>query len=210
MKGVRESRWNSERFIMFQTVIMQQARRVTASVAICRRIKKRLDDWGEGKHAMLVNGTLQACGEYLTVSRREETSEHQSQMYHSLVLCGKLRTAVRWITETNTGGVLQPGDRCTKTGDRVMEVLRKKHPEARTHKTANLDSYPGRPPELTPVDTTEDTVTEVARRLSGVAGPGGKDSVSLHHWLLGFGAATAEHRLIVRDFVELVGNGWPP
>ena len=58
MKGVRESRWNSERFIMFQTVILQQARRVTASLAIRRRIEKRLDNWGEGKHAMLVNDTL--------------------------------------------------------------------------------------------------------------------------------------------------------
>ena len=91
-----------------------------------------------------------------------------------------------------------------------MEVLHKKHPEAPTPKTANLDSYLGCPPEITLVDTTEDTVTEVARRLSGVAGPGGTDSVSLHHWILRFGAATAELRLIIRDFVELLGNGWPP
>ena len=61
------------------------------------------------------------------------------------MLRGKLRTAVRWITERETGGVLQPGDRCTKTGDRVMEVLRAKHPEAWTPTAANLDSYPDRP-----------------------------------------------------------------
>ena len=41
----------------------------------------------------------------------------------NIVLRGKLRTAVQWITERETGEVLQPGDRCTKTGDRVMEVL---------------------------------------------------------------------------------------
>ena len=104
---------------------------------------------------MLVEDTLQACREYLTVARREETAEHRTQTYHSLVLRGKLRTAVWWINERETIGVLQPGDRCTKTGDRVMEVLRAKHPEARTLTAAILDSYPDRPPELTPVDITE-------------------------------------------------------
>ena len=72
---------------------------------------------------------------------------------------------VRWITERETGGVLQPGDRCKKTGDLVMEVLLTKQLEAWTPTTASLDSYPGRPPELTPVDITKDTVTAVAGRL---------------------------------------------
>ena len=108
------------------------------------------------------------------------------------------------------GEVLQPRDRCTKTGDRVMEELCTKQLEARTPTAAILDSYPGRPPELTPVDITEDTVTAVAGRLSGGAGPGGTYSMSLQHWLQRFGEASAELRLIVGDFVEWLGNGWPP
>ena len=55
-----------------------------------------------------------------------------------------------------------------------MEVIRAKHLEAQTPTTAILDSYPDRPPELTPVDITEDTVTAVAERLLGGAGPGGE------------------------------------
>ena len=39
---------------------------------------------------------------------------------------------------------------------------------------------------------------------------GGADSVSLQHWLLRFGSASAELRLIVGDFVEWIGNGRPP
>ena len=50
----------------------------------------------------------------------EETADHRAKTYHSLVLHGKLRTAVRWITEWETGVVLQPGDRCTKMGDQEM------------------------------------------------------------------------------------------
>ena len=159
---------------------------------------------------MLVEDTMRSCEEYLTVARREETAEHRAQTYHSLVLRRKLQTVLLWITEMEMGGVLQPGDRCKKTGDQVMEVLRTKHPEARTPTAAILDSYMGRPPELTLVDITEDTLTTVAGRLSGGARLGGVDSVSLQNWLLRFGAASAELRLIVGDFLEWIGNGRPP
>ena len=77
MKGVRDRRWNSERFIVFQTVILQRARHVTASHAIRRQIKKRLDAWGSVKHAMIVEDTLGSCEEYLTADRREETAEYR-------------------------------------------------------------------------------------------------------------------------------------
>ena len=60
------------------------------------------------------------------------------------------------------------------------------------------------------MDITEDTVTAVAGRLLGGSGPGGKYSVSLQHWLLRLGAASAELRLIVGDFIEWIANGPPP
>ena len=63
LRGVQDRLWNSERFIFFQTVILQQARHVTASHAIRRRIKNRLDAWREGKHAVLVEDTLRTCAE---------------------------------------------------------------------------------------------------------------------------------------------------
>ena len=91
-----------------------------------------------------------------------------------------------------------------------MEVLHAKHPEARTPTTASLDSYPDRPPDLTPVDITDDMVAAVAGRLSGGARLGRTDSVSLQHWILRFGAAIREIRLIVGYFVEWLGNGRPP
>ena len=55
---------------------------------------------------MLVEDTLHTCAEYLTVARIEDTADHRAQTFHSLVLRGKLRTVVRWITERETGGVL--------------------------------------------------------------------------------------------------------
>ena len=61
--------------------------------------------------------------------------------------------------------MLKPAERCIKTGERVTEVLRTKHPEARLPVAARLDSYPDCPSELFPVDITNDTVTAVVGRL---------------------------------------------
>ena len=57
---------------------------------------------------MLVEDTLSSSTHYLTAVRREETAEHRAKTFHGLVLRGKIRTAVRWITEREKGGVLQP------------------------------------------------------------------------------------------------------
>ena len=89
-------------------------------------------------------------------------------------------------------------------------MLRSKHPEARTPTAASLSTYTGCPLELTPLDITNNTVTDVAGWLSGGARPGGTDSVLLQHWLLRFGAASAELRLIVGDFIQWMSNGRPP
>ena len=143
-------------------MILQRAQHVTTSHAIYRWMRKRLDAWEAVKHGMLVEDTLRTCAHHLTVARREESTEHRARTYHILVLRGKLRTAVRWITERETGGFLQPGERCKKTGERVMEVLHIKQPEDRTPTAASLDLYPDSPPELVPVDITNDTVMSVA------------------------------------------------
>ena len=111
LRGVWDRQWNSERFIVFLTVIMQRARHVTASQEIRRRIENWLEDWQARRHGMLAEDTVRMCAKYLTNARREESEEHRDQNFHNLVLQGELWTAVRWITETETGGMLQPAER---------------------------------------------------------------------------------------------------
>ena len=86
LRWVRDRLWNSERFIVFQTVILQQDRQVTTSHAICRRIEKRLEGWEAGRLGVFVEENLRMCTQYLTVTRREESDEHRSKTYHILVL----------------------------------------------------------------------------------------------------------------------------
>ena len=73
-----------------------------------------------------------------------------------------------------------------------MEVLHTKHPDAHPPSAESLDAYPDNPPEMIPVDITDNVVTAVAGCLSGGTGPGGADLVSLQHWHLRFGAASGE------------------
>ena len=87
--------WNLEWFIVFQMVILQQSRYVTASQAICWRIKKRLDAWEAGCHEMLVEDTLFTCAQYLTTACREEAKDHRAKTYRSLVIYRRMRMAVR-------------------------------------------------------------------------------------------------------------------
>ena len=92
---------------------------------------------------------LCTCAQYLTAACREESEEHRYKTCHSMVLQGKLWMAVQWITERGMGGVLHPEEHYTKSGKRVMEVLRTKNPDARPPSLAILDSYKGQSPEKT-------------------------------------------------------------
>jgi hypothetical protein len=47
-------KWNSERFIVFQMVILQKSKLVTAAGDIKRRLGKWMDNWEVGKFDMLV------------------------------------------------------------------------------------------------------------------------------------------------------------
>ena len=103
-----------------------------------------------------------------------------------------------------------PEEQCTNMGERVLEVLHTKHPDARPPSAACLDAYPGKPPEMVPVNITDNVVSAVAGRLLGGAGPGGTYLISLQHWPLWFGAASGELWLIVAEVGEWLSNGRPP
>ena len=47
---------------------------------------------------------------------------------HSMVIEGKLRQAMRWVTNRDGGGVLHPDNVDQKGGKTVAEVLELKHP----------------------------------------------------------------------------------
>ena len=73
----------------------------------------------------------------------------------------------------------------------MLKVLFSKHPGAHPPMEGSLEAYGGKPPAFVPVDVTNKTVASVARQLLVAAGTGGTYLVSLQHWFLRFGAASA-------------------
>jgi hypothetical protein len=54
LEGIRQHKWNSERFLVFQMVILQRSKEVKTALAIRQRITTRLDLWEASKFEMLV------------------------------------------------------------------------------------------------------------------------------------------------------------
>jgi hypothetical protein len=153
-------------------------------------INYRLNLWESGKYDMLTQDTDRAALAKLARVQGGKTQEQWSTKFAKLVLQGKLRMAVRWITEGEKGGFLLPNEVDAKTGEYVIDVvLKSKHPDARILDASKLEDYE-ETPDFVDLDITEEVVKQIARRLFGSAGPGGSDAQSIQHWLLRFGTAS--------------------
>lgn len=130
-QGIISRTWNSERPLVFASVILQTTPGVKRARDIRKRLTHRMDLWDQGKFTALVDDT-----EAEVMSRHgthpEPDADSIARSYNSKVLGGRLRTAVRSLTQRGQGGVLQPDDKCSKSGRPVLEVLRSKHPSGET------------------------------------------------------------------------------
>jgi di/tripeptidase len=88
-------------------------------------------------------------------------SEQRAKTFARLVLQGKLRTLVWWVTKQEKGGVLIPEDTDEKTGKKVIDVLRSKHPDARVPDASELENYET-VPDFVDLDITNEVVKKVA------------------------------------------------
>jgi hypothetical protein len=214
-RGVRERRWNSERPLVFVSVVLQTTSGVRRARDIRKRLEQRMRLWDQGRYGALVDDTeAEVQGRIGTGLPPDE--ETKARAYNARVLSGRIRSAVRTITRRGDGGVLQPDAACTKTGRPVLEVLRAKHPAMRDPNPdlsdpdrGSFEPYVGTPHPL-PVAITEEVVETVASRLSGAAGPGGTDAIDLRNWLLRFGAESEQLRCALANLAEWMANGHPP
>ena len=91
-----------------------------------------------------------------------------ARKYHSMVIEGKLRPAVRWVTNRDGGGVLHPDDTDQQSGKTVAEVLESKHPACMIPNLgeegwASFEKYDERLNSV-PVDCDQEIVQRVADR----------------------------------------------
>jgi hypothetical protein len=125
------------------------------------------------------------------------------------MLKGDVRGAVKYLTETEKGGVMMPDEIDEKSGLTVKDVLQSKHPAATTPQPSTLHPYDVTP-EFSSVDITHDKIEQVARNLSGSSGLGGVDSQAVAHWLLAYDNASATLRHALASFTNWLANTLPP
>ena len=138
---------------------------------------------------MLIKDKTRTSRAMVSKVARGMPEESISKTFTSLVLNGKMRTAVRFVTLRGAGGVLLPNSTDAKSGRPFINVLRKKHPALIVSDVKVLDHY-NVVPECVLLDITEDTVENISGKMTGAAGPGGIDANGLQQWLLRFGIAS--------------------
>ena len=187
--GVLDRRWNSERPLVFIAVVLQKTPTCRRARDVRTRLSLRMDHWERNRIGALVDDTiaeLRRPGD----NKSPESEETRHRAFNSRVLSGRLRSAVRHLTDRGGGGVLSPDQNCTKEDRPVLEVLQDKHPSQRNPDLTNPDCKAfgdlGDAPDQLPLVITGETVALTAKKLSGAGGPSNVDAVELTRWLLGF------------------------
>lgn len=209
LRGALERKWNSERLVVFCSVVLQRERGISGAKAIRQRISQRMDLWEKGHWEALVEDTVRTNLRLRANSTENTDEETVRRVYCRLLLQGKVREAVRFLSGRIKGGVLQPNDIDTKSGLPVIDVLMEKHPSPGNATTTALLEYETTPPML-PLVCTADLVAEVAKRMGGSGGPGGVDSYALADWILRFGESSRRLRSAISDFTMWLSNESPP
>ncbi len=215
-QGCIKRRWNSERPLVFQACILRQVRGISRFHDVKPIIWGRLDAWDKGQYVALVKDVEEANldiggGGGGAMARQDDTTS-MARKYHNMVLGGKVRAAVRMVTNRDVGRAYRPFDTDSKSGRPVIDVLREKHPDTRVPSEWDFDEHPGAPDclESMLVYCYEECVAKAAAHLSGSAGPCGIEADMLKNWLLRHGAQSEHLRDVMAMWVDLLSNGSPP
>ena len=85
--------------------------------------------WKDREVTELVQDTVATARQGSGGQRKDDDDEGIACHYHSMVSAGKLREAVRYLTNRSGGGVYSADDADSKTSRKVIYVLLEKHPE---------------------------------------------------------------------------------
>jgi len=214
LQKVRRRESNSERFLILAPVILRRETGIIGAKNIRTRIERRMKLWREGKIAELVVDTVATARRGCGGQRTDEDDDGIARRYYSMVQAGKLREAVRYLTNRKGGGVYSADDADSKTGRKVIDVLLEKHPAMMIPDLGDPDwkSFESYEECLdsVPVDVSQSIVEAVASKLHGGAGPSSVDALAFKKWLTFYGRASQVLREEVAAWAEWLANTSPP
>ncbi len=202
----REEQLPSERILICAGTILYRAPDVSGK-DIAKTVERRMDQWEKSEFEQLVqeaerNDALLATSPV----GKDDANEATLRQFRRLIDKGKVRQAVRLLTERGGGGALDPNGlaEADPAGRTVWEVLESKHPvQSDTDPSCFLD----RPlPPLTQVEITASHIERAAHATKGGAGPVGGESSVWKILLLKCGAASAELRSELAAMASHIAN----
>jgi hypothetical protein len=199
---------------MFAKLILQTTPDVKKSKDVRSRLDLQMELWERGCIRALIDNVITKVGGKPLV-HREKDDAAKARSYQARVISGRLRSAVRGVTNrAGRGSILQPDGVCTETGRPVLEVLQGKYLKMREPNLNDptlkiFEEYPT-VPQVVPLDITAETGEKVASHLSGAAGPSGTDAVDLSNWLLRHGVESQLLRTELAAMARWLANDHPP
>ena len=174
-------------------VLLQKPHASSKSRDHVQALERRLRAWQEGD----IDGLMRECRtiQLHLPKRRYEDGEpgQDSRIFSRLVFEGKIKSALRFLSDNHKGGVLGLDD--IIDDHTVLEILHSKHPEARQMQDEALVTTLEDPPEIHHVlfeRLTGASIRTAALRSQGAAGPSGIDAVGWRRMCTSFHRDSAD------------------
>lgn len=201
-------RQNSERQLLFTSLVLQRDKMVKKGKDIRPLLTRRMDMWEEGKLQALLH-EAKRCDRQLATGHRLMTCTQLERSFNRMMLQGRVRAAVRLLTDRGGSTVLNPEAEAIgkdgPLGKTCLEAFREKHPPQKEPDPRAFVECKELPP-FEHVDITSSHIETVARRLQGSAGPGGTDADQWKSFLLRFGKASERLREATAASTRLHAN----
>jgi hypothetical protein len=211
VNGLVDRKHNLENYLVFWIVMLQKTRRAKKTGSMNKLIAARLKDWEAGKYESLVTSAEAAIRTFTTTRFGTASPEERAQTFHRKVTQECVGSAVKYLANRDSGGVLSPSAVDELSGKLVLEVLQDKHPEAHN---PDLEDFPDfdleELPEQHAIRVLPEDVEKAAHTLQGAAGPGGVIGVNLKAALLDFGQASSELATAFARLSRWLANCSPP
>ena len=167
---------SSERVLVMSRVLLQRDPMIKASKDIRLLIGRRIEDWKENKFDKLLAEAVR-CGKKKQINQDSLDDKHFSKVFASLMIKDKVRGAMRWLSEGEGGGVLDPMQEVKKSVT-VLETLKSKHPEPHKSHVSSRLQVPVLP-DFEDVIINSASIEKTTRSLQGSSGAWGTVS---EHW----------------------------
>ncbi len=204
--------YSSERFLVYSSVVLQRHRSIRKGSDIRRILERRLGMWSAEDYDTLIQEAVRCDKSLVNRNKFSDSRSHITSIFTKLMLLGKVKAAVRWISEQATEKVLRHDDlidEMSSGGDisrvPVIDILHRKHPEPSIPPQSILIECDPLP-VFENVEITGNIIQRVASMIQGSAGPGGCDS---NHWqdaLLRYGAHSTTLRESVACLARTIAN----